>query len=120
MALFCRESGSLSSKYPYFHNEWYQNIVQVGGPGPKDHPATSHKVLYNYQNIVNPFKQVGFYVDLLEYCDEKGQFHFKEWDEKEGFVYRSKRFDHRNQEGKLGFVSLIIDVTKKRDRKVYC
>ncbi|MEK5032455.1 hypothetical protein MKY96_13470 [Paenibacillus sp. FSL R7-0302] len=29
-----------------------------------------------------------------------------------GFIYRSRRFDHRNTEGRLGFVSLIVDAVK--------
>lgn len=53
------------------------------------------------------FNEAGFEVKLLEYCDENGDFHFHEWDEKQGFIYRSKRFDHRNKDGELGFVSLI-------------
>lgn len=96
----------------FYRNEWYQNMVQVGGPGPKDHPAASHKMLYTYKTIGTPFTEAGFSVCLLEYCDEDGKFHYNEWDETEGFIYRSKRFDHRNQNGELGFVSLIIDVRK--------
>lgn len=100
-----------------FKNEWYQNMVQVGGPGPKDHPAASHKMLYTYDTIARPFKDAGFHVDILEYCDENGEFYYKDWDEKEGFIYRSKRFDHRNQGDELSFVSLIIDVRKKQVEK---
>lgn len=29
------------------------------------------------------------------------------------FIYRSARFDHRNQNDELGFVSLIVDAVKK-------
>lgn len=112
---FLNEDGLIRMAVPdgNFKNEWYQNIVQVGGPGPKDHPAASHKIVYTYDTIAKPFIQAGFKVDLLEYCDKNGDFHFKNWDEKEGFIYRSKRFDHRNQGDELGFVSLIIDVKKK-------
>lgn len=58
------------------------------------------------------FEGAGFEVRLLEYCDEDGQFHYEEWDAQQGFIYRSLRFDHRNQDGKLGFVSLIVDAVK--------
>jgi predicted SAM-dependent methyltransferase len=58
------------------------------------------------------FEAAGFRVELLEYCDEQGVFHWKEWDGGKGFIYRSKRFDHRNAEGRLGFVSLIVDAYK--------
>jgi predicted SAM-dependent methyltransferase len=58
------------------------------------------------------FESAGFEVQLLEYCDENGEFHYNYWDEAKGFIYRSKRFDHRNQNGQLGFVSLILDAIK--------
>lgn len=74
----------------YFQNEWYQNMVKIGGPGPKDHPAVTHKVLHTYKTITLPFVKAGFKVELLEFCDENGVFHYKEWDEKQGFIYRSK------------------------------
>ena len=96
----------------YFRNEWYQNMVKIGGPGPKDHPAAGHKIVHNYKSIASMFEQAGFIVKLLEFCDEDGQFHYDYWDEKEGFIYRSKRFDHRNQNDNLGFVSLIVDAVK--------
>lgn len=97
----------------YFPDEAYQKIVQVGGTGPLDHPAASHRIVHNYNTLRGVFTAGGFEVKLLEYCDETGRFHFNFWDEKEGFIYRSKRFDHRNAAGRLGFVSLIVDAVKK-------
>lgn len=99
----------------YFPNEEYQNGVKVGGPGPKDHPAASHKIVHNYISLKSMYEEAGYEVRLLEYCDEAGQFHYSPWDEKKGFIYRSKRFDHRNQDGQLGFVSLIVDAIKPQD-----
>lgn len=96
----------------YFPNEEYQKLVQVGGPGPIDHPAASHKIVHTYQSLSAMFEAAGYVVELLEYCDELGVFHYREWDESKGFIYRSKRFDHRNKEGKLGFLSLIVDAIK--------
>jgi predicted SAM-dependent methyltransferase len=96
----------------YFPDEAYQNIVQVGGPGPLDHPAASHRIVHNYITLRNMFIAAGYEVKLLEYCDASGHFHYNQWDEEGGFIYRSKRFDHRNTEGKLGFVSLIVDAVK--------
>lgn len=58
------------------------------------------------------FEAAGFTVKLLEYCDEEGEFHYNRWDEKMGFIYRSKRFDHRNIGEKLASVSLIVDAVK--------
>jgi len=111
---FLKPGGYIRCAVPdgFFPNEEYQKIVQVGGPGPKDHPAASHKIVHNYKTLTSMFKEAGFNVQLLEYCDENGEFHYNEWDESQGFIYRSKRFDHRNQNNKLGFVSLIVDAIK--------
>lgn len=111
---YLRPGGNIRCAVPdgYFRNEWYQNIVQVDGPGPKDHPAASHKIVHNYKTLSKLFNEAGFAVKLLEYCDEAGQFHYNEWDPEEGFIYRSYRYDHRNNNGELGFVSLIIDAVK--------
>lgn len=97
----------------YFPNEEYQNLVKIGGPGPADHPAASHKIVHNYKTITKMFEGAGFQIVLLEYCAEDGEFHHTEWNPEDGFIYRSLRFDHRNQNGKLGFVSLIVDAIKK-------
>jgi predicted SAM-dependent methyltransferase len=99
----------------FFPNEEYQRIVQVGGPGPADHPAASHKIVYNYWTLTRMFEEAGFRVKLLEYCDEQGEFHFTYWDPEDGFIYRSLRFDHRNEGGKLGCVSLIVDAIKPEE-----
>ena len=96
----------------YFLNEEYQNIVKIGGPGPLDHPAASHKIVHNYKTMTTMFEEAGFEVELLEYCDEYGEFYSKDWNPEKGFIYRSKRFDHRNQNGNLVFVSLIVDAKK--------
>lgn len=97
-----------------FENEWYQNMVQVGGPGPTDHPAFSHKIVYTYQQFKEVFESAGFYVELLEYCDENKQFHYKYWNEDDGKIGRSYRFDTRNSEDNLGMVSIIIDAKKPK------
>lgn len=59
----------------FFPDEAYQAIVKVGGPGPKDHPAASHKMVYDYQTLSELFVSVGFKVNLLEFFDENGIFH---------------------------------------------
>ncbi|MDP4147231.1 MAG: hypothetical protein Q8936_22605 [Bacillota bacterium] len=95
-----------------FRNEWYQNMVQVGGPGPKDHPAATHKIVYDYKKFKSVFEVAGFEVTLLEYCDENGDFHYTYWNEADGRIGRSFRFDTRNSAESLGMVSLIIDARK--------
>lgn len=96
-----------------FKNEWYHNMCKPGGPGPIDHPAYSHKIFYDYKLLVKVFEAAGFSVDLLEYCDEDGRFHFNYWAPEQGMIGRSLRFDTRNNDGKLGMVSIIIDAYKK-------
>ncbi|OZB99017.1 SAM-dependent methyltransferase [Paenibacillus sp. XY044] len=111
---FLKSGGYVRCAVPdgYFPDEEYQKGVQIGGPGPADHPAASHKIVHTYKTLSAMFEEAGFKVNLLEYCDENGEFHYTDWDEKEGFIYRSKRFDHRNNENSLGFVSLMVDAVK--------
>ncbi len=95
-----------------FRNDWYQNMAKVGGPGPADHPAYGHKMFYDYQLFRHLFEKVGFEVELLEYCDEQGIFHYRYWNESDGHVGRSLRYDTRNSLEKLGMVSIIINAYK--------
>lgn len=113
---FLAEGGYLRAAVPdrNFRNEWYQNMVQVGGNGDPNHPAFTHKIVYDYRTFVRVFQQAGFAVELLEWCDENGDFHHKYWDEADGRIGRSLRFDTRNRDGKLGMVSIILDAKKQR------
>ena len=96
----------------YFRNEWYQNMVQIGGNGDPAHPAFTHKIVYDYHTLSQVFAQAGFAVELLEWCDEAGNFHYKYWNEEDGKIGRSLRFDTRNQNRTLGMVSIILDAKK--------
>lgn len=96
-----------------FKNEWYKNMCKPGGTKDVNHPAYSHKVFYDYKTLINVFEEAGFTVDLLEYCDENGRFHFNYWNPEQGIIGRSLRFDTRNNNGELGMVSIIIDAYKK-------
>ena len=98
-----------------FQNEGYQRIVQAGGPGPLDHPAADHKIVYEYRRFSDIFARAGFETDLLEYCDEQGRFHYRQWSPKDGPVYRSLLSDPRNRDGELSFVSLILDARKLQE-----
>ena len=91
----------------------YQSTVQVGGPGPSEHPAADHKTVYDWQRFCAVFASAGFAVELLEWCDEEGNFHHRPWSPDDGPIYRSLRTDHRNHDGKLGFISLIVDARKQ-------
>lgn len=93
-----------------FPDEAYQ--IMVRGDVPPDHPAADHKIVYEHRLFVDVFASAGFMVDLLEYCDKDGRFHYHQWDPADGPIYRSLRSDHRNQDGKIGFASLILDAVK--------
>jgi len=95
-----------------FRNAAYQKDVQIGGPGSADHPAADHKIVYDYRLFTSIFEDAGFEVDLLEHCDEQGRFHYNEWSFEQGKIYRSLLSDHRNKDGEIGFVSIILDAKK--------
>ena len=95
-----------------FKNEWYQNMIKIGGNGDPIHPAYTHKIVYDYILIKEVFERADFIVDLLEYCDAEGNFHYKYWNEADGKIGRSFRFDTRNSINSLGMVSIIIDAKK--------
>jgi len=88
----------------------YIEHVRVGGSGPG---ADDHKVLYTYKILKERLERVGFDVNLLEYWDEAGNFHFVDWNNDGGFISRSRRYDERNQGGQLKYTSLIVDAIKK-------
>ena len=87
-----------------FRNEWYQDLVRVGGNGDPNHPAYSHKIVYDYETLSRVFIQAGFRVELLEWCDREGDFHYQYWNPEDGRIGRSLRFDTRNHGGRLGMV----------------
>lgn len=95
-----------------FRNPVFQNMIQIGGPGPADHPAASHKIVYDYRRFQAVFTAAGFEVELLEYCDENGDFHYRHWNDADGHIGRSFRYDTRNSMAGLGMVSIIIDAHK--------
>lgn len=92
-----------------FHpNPEYIAMVRPGGHGEGAH---DHKILYDYKKLSEVFEKTGFRPEPLEYYDEQGQFHYKDWKVEEGFILRSRRFDKRFHEP-LGYSSLIIDGIK--------
>lgn len=116
---FLKPGGFLRVAVPdaNFPDAEYQRTVQVGGPGPADHPAADHRIVYDAPLLADIFRGAGFTINLLEYCDAQGQFHAQDWDTASGPIYRSLRLDHRNLDhrnagGRLGFVSIILDATK--------
>lgn len=115
---FLKPGGFIRVAVPdrHFPDTEYQRVVQVGGPGPADHPAADHKIVYGYRELTEVFESAGFEVRLLEYHDEEGRFQWSDWDPDDAPVYRSSKLDHRNQDGVIRFASLIIDAIKKASK----
>lgn len=102
-----------------FPDAEYQRIVQVGGPGPADHPAADHKAVYDYRTFAPLFTSTGFRVTLLEWWDEHANFHHTAWDLSDGPIGRATKLDTRNEawrsgEGSPGFTSLLLDAIRPR------
>jgi predicted SAM-dependent methyltransferase len=89
----------------------YIESVRPGGTGAG---ADDHKVLYNYGSLSGKLALAGFRVELLEYWDESGRFHAREWSPEDGHIRRSSRHDPRNRAGTLAYTSLIVDGIKPR------
>jgi predicted SAM-dependent methyltransferase len=77
-------------------------------------PNAGHKVFFNVDTLPPLLVSLGFRVTPLEYFDESEQFHAGSWDESDGLVTRSARFDHQEdfQRGDLYYTSLIVDARK--------
>jgi predicted SAM-dependent methyltransferase len=79
-------------------------------------PNDGHKVFYNVDTLPPLLASVGFSVLPLEYFDQDEQFHAQSWDESEGLIMRSARFDTQKdfQRGELYYTSLIVDARKPK------
>lgn len=77
-------------------------------------PNDGHQVFYTIDTLTQLLVSVGFSVTPLEYFDENEQFHARSWDESDGLVMRSARFDCQQdfQRGDLYYTSLILDAHK--------
>jgi predicted SAM-dependent methyltransferase len=77
-------------------------------------PNAGHKVFFNVDTLPPLLQRVGFSVLPLEYFDQNEQFHAQPWDESEGLIMRSVRFDTQRdfQRGDLYYTSLIVDARK--------
>lgn len=78
---FLQDGGRLRVAVPdgRFPDDEYQRTVQVGGPGPADHPAADHKVVYVAETLVDVFERAGFDVSLIEWWDAAGRFCVSPW-----------------------------------------
>lgn len=78
-------------------------------------PNDGHKVLYNIDTLTRVLQSAGFHTTPLEYFDAQERFHAVPWDENEGKIYRSVRFDSQQafQRDGLFYTSLIVDARKQ-------
>ena len=89
----------------------YIEEVKVGGTGPG---ADDHKVLYTYKSLSELLEGAGFSVGLLEYWDENGEFHCKDYNIHDGLIWRSLKYNPLNQDGLPNYTSLIVDGFKHK------
>ena len=92
----------------------YRSWVCVGGASPGQ-IENGHQVLYTYLSLRELLESSGFRVELYEYYDEAGTFHCVDFDVRKGKIWRSRRFDQRNQNGALGFASIVLDAVRPDD-----
>jgi predicted SAM-dependent methyltransferase len=115
MAILCwqylKPGGLLRVAVPdgFFPDDRYIQWVKPGGSGPS---ADDHKILYTYPTFGRVFETAGFEVTLREFFDEKGEFHYSEWDPQDGKIVRSMRFYDGHQFGQHKYRSLILDAHK--------
>ena len=87
----------------------YIESVRPGGSGAG---ADDHQVLYRHDSFAAVFRRAGFEVRLYEHFDETGRFQFREWDPRDGMVWRSLRYDQRNRDGNPNYASIVLDAVK--------
>ncbi len=77
-------------------------------------PKDGHQVLYNVDTLTALLRSAGFTTTPLEYFDAHEQFRAVPWDENDGFIQRSARFDTQQnfRRGNLFYTSLIVDARK--------
>jgi predicted SAM-dependent methyltransferase len=114
---FLKPGGYLRIAVPdgYHPSPDYIARVRPGGTGMG---ASDHQVLYNHHSFGHLFRTAGFDVRLIEYFDERGEFHTADWDVDKGLVRRSLLFDSRNQQQRYGYTSLFLDATKPANAAV--
>jgi len=77
-------------------------------------PRDGHQVLFTVDTLVTLLERVGFRAVPLEYFDAQEEFHAQPWNEADGFIKRSVRFDTQEdfKRGDLFYTSLIVDARK--------
>jgi predicted SAM-dependent methyltransferase len=88
-----------------FPSAEFQEYIKIGGKAGGG-VIGGHLIVYTYHALREVFESAGFETTLLEYHNEAGQLHYREWDPAQGKIHRSKRFDER------GAISIILDAHK--------
>lgn len=88
-----------------FPDSFYQARARLG------ECEGDHLNLFTYKTLREMFTAVGYTVQLLEWWDETGVFHYRPWSPVQGMIMRSLRFDSRNK-GQIGYTSIILDAFK--------
>lgn len=78
-------------------------------------PIDGHQSYMNLKDISKLLKDSGFKVQPLEYFDNSGSFKKIDWDEIDGKIKRSFKFDKQTKfkRSNLYYTSLIVDAIKK-------
>jgi len=77
-------------------------------------PNDGHQLLFTVESLIERLTSIGFRTTPLEYFDEAERFHSHPWDEADGLIRRSVRYDtqERFRKGRLCYTSLIVDARK--------
>ena len=107
---YLKDNGVFRIAIPDSNNQdaIYREATRPGGSGPGAH---DHKVFLNLKDFEALSVDSGFSLVPLEYCDEKGAFHFTPFDTKNGDVQRSKNKNYHYPEVPA-YTSLVIDLIK--------
>ena len=94
-----------------FHPD--SSYIEEVKPGGFGRGSDDHKILYTHDRLARVLTEAGWEYDLLEYFDERGEFHMKPWEPADGYVRRSALNDPRNRERPRSYTSLIADIRPK-------
>jgi predicted SAM-dependent methyltransferase len=83
----------------------YREYIGVDGAGGGG--VGGHKVVYTYKLLQGLFEEAGFVIRLLEYHDEAGELHVRDWSPADGRIHRSSKYDP------TGAPSIILDAVKQ-------
>lgn len=108
---FLKAGGRLRVAVPdgNFPDRDYIDYVKPMGHGLG---SDDHKILYTHRTLSDLFASIGFTVELLEYWDEDGRFHYTPWKVEDGLIRRSRWNDQRNSKDDIKYTSIILDAIK--------